>query len=787
MAAVIPARSALPQQKLKRPPLPSVQTTINGAKSSQSSPSPSLGSKRPPSGFKHPPAASTVNGANGPINGTASRSSVRRKDPQKPGDMSARQARSAKAGGPAEGLQTDKRATKRMPEPFVRTTSYMLKKFRKASPSLILHLHPTHFRFDQQDGSFSYNSAMKVLLEHIKSQTVPHDMLEDLVHAGVKFYEGCLIIQIQDHRSSSAVSQTSPSTLNRDKNTPFSIHNYNEHLTPSPFVPYPHSTEPASTAKDAASVTQSDVAILETEKENQPSSTSNPPSKGPKIFTTVLFPTPMSLQEEIIAYANTPDNRSNNRKQSQVNGRTPASATFPQPATPLSAVPPTPSASGPPAKKQKMMISGKDIPAFEAKLIAASASPLYLEPVDSLQEAQIVLQALQDPLFQNKPPAPKTRKRTVAELAADEALAAEEQRFMLIMDERLVPSANAAACNTAAADGESGAASFEPRFERFKALEEIKLNHLEKARRDQEMKVLQQQASKAKQEQQEQQARQLNEQKLREAQQQQELARRYQTQKIQLQALQQHQMAASQNPHAHPPTSNGMMNNNTQQVQAHHSSPVPRNLTPHNNSNSSPLVGGVMVSHSGHSMPMTATTSNQGAGSPSRPGSALQHAHPGVAAAMVNQRGQQPPSRNGTPQMPNGTPRLQQPTPVPRHNTPTPRMSQASPVSSAMVSTPVMGAAMMAIPHMTSQHLTPQQQVMIQQRQQQQQQQAAAAAAFANQQHGMQGSPPMNQMSPQNLQQLAAHQAHQQAQANRSNMAHQELYRQQLQTLSHQS
>ena len=120
MAAVIPARSALSQQKLKRPPLPAVQTTINGAKSLHSSPSPSLGSKRPPSGFKHPPAASTVNGANGPINGTASRSSVRRKDSQKPGDMSARQARSAK-GGPGDGLHIDKRATKRMPEPYGRS------------------------------------------------------------------------------------------------------------------------------------------------------------------------------------------------------------------------------------------------------------------------------------------------------------------------------------------------------------------------------------------------------------------------------------------------------------------------------------------------------------------------------------------------------------------------------------------------------------------------------------------------------------------------------------------
>lgn len=72
----------------------------------------------------------------------------------------------------------------------VRTTSYVLQKFRKSPPSLILHLHPTHFRFDQQDGSFSYSSPMKVILEHIKNQTVPHDMLEELFASHVKFYEG---------------------------------------------------------------------------------------------------------------------------------------------------------------------------------------------------------------------------------------------------------------------------------------------------------------------------------------------------------------------------------------------------------------------------------------------------------------------------------------------------------------------------------------------------------------------------------------------------------------------
>lgn len=72
----------------------------------------------------------------------------------------------------------------------VKTTSYILKKFRRNPPSLTLHLHPTHFRFDQQDGSFGYNSPMRVILEHIRAQTIPHDMLEELFASNVKFYDG---------------------------------------------------------------------------------------------------------------------------------------------------------------------------------------------------------------------------------------------------------------------------------------------------------------------------------------------------------------------------------------------------------------------------------------------------------------------------------------------------------------------------------------------------------------------------------------------------------------------
>jgi transcription factor SPT20 len=72
----------------------------------------------------------------------------------------------------------------------VKTSDYILKKFRGHPPSLILHLHPTNFRFQNQDGSFGYNSPMKLFLEAVREQTIPHELVEDFAAAGVQFYEG---------------------------------------------------------------------------------------------------------------------------------------------------------------------------------------------------------------------------------------------------------------------------------------------------------------------------------------------------------------------------------------------------------------------------------------------------------------------------------------------------------------------------------------------------------------------------------------------------------------------
>ena len=240
MATMMAAKPSAPHQqgKMKRPPPPAVQT--NGINNSQTSPSPKTASKRLPSaGFKAPPTP-TVNGVNGNANGVMPRLSNRRRESQRPGEMQGRN-RSGKDGQP--------RVAKKRSEPYVKDQAYILKKYQGAAPSLIIHLHKTLFRFDQQDGSFSYNSPMRFVLEHLRSQTVPHDMVDDLNRSGIKFYEGCLIVQVKDHRNAKGDGNSSSSDPEAtDTNKPFSIHNYSQWVTPSPYVPFPEQkTSPNST------------------------------------------------------------------------------------------------------------------------------------------------------------------------------------------------------------------------------------------------------------------------------------------------------------------------------------------------------------------------------------------------------------------------------------------------------------------------------------------------------------------------------------------------------------
>lgn len=599
-----------------------------------------------------------------------------------------------------------------------------------------------------------------------------------------------MIVQVHDHKSTAPAKDLIKINSGPGKTVPFSIHNNDPCLTPSPYVPFPTENGILGKIKNPPDEDGDDIRNLkgseQKDKENMPAPTfpdgqrSNTGTqlKEPKVFTIVLHPTPLSNHADLVIKASTSrvigaDGRIEARDPNTV---APSSATAPP--TPSSAVPPTPhNIMAPPAKRvkrSKMELDSSNIHALESQIALATTAPLVLEPASSILETTALLDSLAHPLHSEKPPSPKTRKRTVAEMAADEALAVQQERYMLTLDERLSSSTAGvqSGANPVDGDGQAGGGSFEPRFERFKTLENIRKEHEEKkinekARQqeverknmqDRERERLRQESDKRDQEnrariQQQQQAANARMQQ-QQQQQQQEAHRRA------IAAQQQQSQTPQQNPH---PQGNGIVANGLQsqpqrfhqQVsQAQISSPVVRNGTPQNHS--SPIVNSM------GNIPMQHTTSSMG-GSPPRPGSVVNPQMGGPTAhAMTSQRSQQ--SHGGTPRVTNATPNLQS-TPLNRQMSQTPRMSQASPLQGQIAQAPHIQQHMMmngqlmngqiANGQMMNMNATQQQQFL------QQQQQQVMAQRLRASQAGMNTG-----MSPQqfaNIQQAQAHaRAHQQ-------------------------
>lgn len=495
-------------------------------------------------------------------------------------------------------------------------------------------------------------------------------MLEEFREAGVTFYDGWLVVKVVDHRNPTSTSATAVNGTDDDK--PFSVHNYNPYITPSPHAPYPtkeqtgQKTSPLKHEKD----TQGSDKNVDTVE-----STSSKPK--PKVYHVGLRPTQLSRHQDMVLDALAPDPKSLNRKQSQanVNGR---AGGVPQ--TPTSAVPPTPlTEKGPPLKKQKMKIDAKDLLDYESRVVNAIAAPLYLDPVNSQAEADALLEMLKDPFHDHSPPSPKSRKRTVAELAADDAHAKEQERFMLIMDERNVGTTGGA--NAAGVDGQAATAIFQPRFEKFNALESIKREMAEKEQRE-KARQLQEDENRR-----EVQSRQVEEDRRKlalRAREQQAARLRQQQQEAHNLALQ--QSAASQQALQAQQQAQAARQQQQQQAQQAQASGIPpqvQNQVMGNQQRSSPII------RQGTPHAASSPVVNQGgAGSPARPGSAMQHSHP--MARGPSNSGQ---SRHGTPQLPNATPGMRNATPVLRQGTPAQHMTQASPHSSMMAPTPQMAQA----------------------------------------------------------------------------------------------
>lgn len=619
---------------------------------------------------------------------------------------------------------------RKLAEPYVRDSEYILEKHKGKAPSLTVHLHQTHFRFEGQDGSFAYDSPMKFLVGHLRNQTVPHEIIEELLPPTVPWYDGCLIVEVHNHRAKAGKEKGRRDSASNDGTVKFSMHNYNEHVTPSPMAPFPSKARTDETPEKAES---SSVEMPAPERPKD--------KEGPSIYTVVLHPTALSQHHELLILAKTPADQVRGKKRNS-DSATPSSA---QPPTPQLSVPPTPitqTSRGPLSQSQKMCLEEGDLYSFQADLLVATEPPLYLEPVDNPQDADRVLEMLQHPLHQTKPPSPKTRKRTTAEVAADDAQAAEAERRMLIMDERIKPAGAGAGAN----ENQSAAATLG--FSRFKTIEMVRQKHeeAERVKKEEEaraaMEKRQAEEQSAVQQKQAQMAQRQREMQLIAQQQQQQpnqnnVAMQMRAEQLRAQQMRAQQAMITAQTHGHPQQNNMMPNQQqgyqqTNQVSMPQSSPVVLQQTPMNSSPMIPQGGFAMVQ-----------TSSQGAGSPPRPTSgAMQN----QMARQISQQQQQRGSQNNTPQIPQGTPGMNQAMPN-RQMTQTPRMQPGSPAASMQQQgTPTSVSMPMQTPQIGNQaQFTPEQMQMLAQQR---------AMSQSQQSNAMQAGSPIPNLTPEQIQSI---------------------------------
>lgn len=624
----------------------------------------------------------------------------------------------------------------------------ILARHRGKLPSMRIYLYPSHFRINDSQETLTYASPMREILTAVRDKRLPHNMLEELYANGTPFYDGCLIVEVHNYRNNTAKPKDSANGAADGSKTAFSIHNNNNFITPSPYGTHPNSKPDAKTNGAAAPPKE---AGDKDDKENMPApglgTSQKHPASGPKITTVVLFPSTQAQLSDMSILATTPATDFAALKRMQATGRGAG-----MPPTPLTAVPPTPTFSaGPSPKRQKMMIDDSNVHEFEAELLNATCPKLYLNPTKSLAESVALIDAMTHPNNKNPPPERKTRKRTTAELAADEADAQNLQSFMLAGDEQQ------ATLNTTTTGGDEGAvraAANTMSFARFKTLASIKANHEEADRRKKEEDARQAQAKRQAQMESEAQKRrdmEANRQQAEVQEQRQQLLARQQAQQqqmLQQSQMQQNEVLRAAQAAQMSSAAAAQISQTPQSATQTQFSPSVRQNTPMAAAAASPRVGG-QASHPMGGTPMVATASNHNIASPARPPSSISH-HP-MARTASQQQGSM--SRTNTPQMMQGTPVMNSAMPN-RNMTPTPRMNQGSPSLQVQGATPIM----MQTPQ--SQNMTPEQMQALQaQQNQQQRMQQMRLQQLQNQQ--------MNGMSPggQNLQQMAMQKAQMHVQA----------------------
>lgn len=145
---------------------------------------------------------------------------------------------------------------------FATTSSDILRKYSKFPPSLTLHIFDTFYRFNNANDSAPIprsSPMMKDFLEHVLKEEIPAELSELLKDFSYRCYDGCLVLQVSDHRNMISVS-----------------------------VPLQPSNPPMDATKQEPPANQASIP-------NAPTTVSKP-----KTYRTLLRPTPLSLYYDLL-------------------------------------------------------------------------------------------------------------------------------------------------------------------------------------------------------------------------------------------------------------------------------------------------------------------------------------------------------------------------------------------------------------------------------------------------------------------------------------------------------
>lgn len=172
---------------------------------------------------------------------------------------------------------------------FSETADSILAKYANEPASLELHIHHTHFRFGNQEGVLPKNSPLiKMFFEFIAKQAIPPAATEVFRDSGIRFYEGCIIIKIIDHRNVPVSKETQAQM--RVATQP------NQHPPQSP-----HTQTQTQTPQTPQTPSQS-------ESKEEPKQEVEPLS-----YRAIMQPTPMSLWHDLLYTTDTSHGRFSNQ------------------------------------------------------------------------------------------------------------------------------------------------------------------------------------------------------------------------------------------------------------------------------------------------------------------------------------------------------------------------------------------------------------------------------------------------------------------------------------------